>query len=103
MPREATYFGTRLNSVAMSSSWPPSAWGQNAAKMSYVRRPSSSASVPSYAASTCAPDTSSVSGACQPPKGNPSGSSSGPPGACPTRSRVANSSMWMRPMVCLLS
>src|SRR5215470_9324244 len=22
----------------------------------------------------------------------------GPPGACPTRSRVANSSMWMRPM-----
>src|SRR5215211_7312446 len=66
--------------------------------MSYVRRPSRRASVPSYAAPTCAPATSSSRGACQPPNGNPTGSSSGPPGDCPTRSRVANSSMWMRPM-----
>src|SRR5919112_1884469 len=74
--------------------------GQVGAKMSYVRRPSRRASVPSYAAMTCAPATSSTRGACQPPNGNPSGSSSGPPGACPTRSRVANISMWMRPMPC---
>src|SRR3954453_15455998 len=66
--------------------------------MSYVRRPSRRASVPSYAAAICAPATSSMRGACQPPNGNPTGSSSGPPGACPTRSRVANISMWMRPM-----
>ena len=96
-PREATCFGTRLNSVAMPSSSPPRWCGQQAAKMSYVRRPRSRASVPSQAAATCAPDTSSSSGACQPPCGKPPGSSSGPPGACPTRSRVANSSTWIRP------
>ena len=27
--------------------------------------------MPSYAAPTCAPETSSSNGACQPPKGNP--------------------------------
>src|SRR5262245_2661044 len=70
--------------------------------MSYVRRPSRRASVPSYAATTCAPETSSNRGACQPPNGNPTGSSSGPPGDCPTRSRVANISMWMRPIAVLL-
>ena len=51
--------------------------------------------MPSYAAAICSPVTSSSNGACQPPNGKPSGSSSGPPGACPTRSRVANSSMSM--------
>src|SRR5882757_6340564 len=44
--------------------------------MSYVRRPSGRASVPSYAPATCAPATSSTRGACQPPNGNPTGSSS---------------------------
>ena len=78
----------------------PSWYGQYAAKMSYVRRPSRRASVPSYAAPICAPATSSSRGACHPPNGKPTGSSSGPPGACPTRSSVANSSMWMRPMAC---
>src|SRR5215510_9620364 len=39
--------------------------------MSYVRRPSRRASVPSYAAPTYAPATSSSRGACQPPNGNP--------------------------------
>ncbi len=47
------------------------------------------------------PETSSISGACQPPNANPSGSSSGPPGACATRSRVANISISMSPMALL--
>src|SRR3954451_10471877 len=47
------------------------------------------------------PATWSINGACQPPNGNPpSGASSGPPGACPARSRAANSSMWFRPIPC---
>src|SRR5215207_5459040 len=77
--------------------------------MSYVRRPSRRASVPSYAAPTCAPVTSSIRGACQPPNGNPTGSSSyfrrkaprgqGRPGShplpsnggCPTSSTASSS------------
>src|SRR5690606_10838715 len=98
-PRDATYFGMLLNRVAMPPSTPSSWWGQCAAKISYVRRPSTRASMPSMPATTSSSMVASNSGACQPPNAKPSGSSSGSPGLCPTMSSVANRSMWMSPMV----
>jgi hypothetical protein len=51
--------------------------------MSWVRRPSRRASVPSYAAPTCASATSSSRGAWQPPNGYPTGSLVGAAGRLP--------------------
>jgi hypothetical protein len=70
-----------------------------AGEMSYVRRPSSRASVPRRRHRPVPRRRRPAAGPASRRTGNRR-SSSGPPGACPTRSRVANISMWIRPMRC---
>lgn len=76
----------------------PARSGHAAAIICQVRRPYSSASALFSAASQAPPTTSgSKNGCVQPPWANPpSVSSSGPPGACTTPSRLMNSQITMR-------
>src|SRR5215203_5600535 len=84
VPREATYLGTRLKARPTSLDWP----GQYGRKMSYVVRPSSSASDACTSASTCALDSESKNGHCQPAYLKPASCSVGPPLAWITPSSV---------------
>src|SRR5215207_2382470 len=84
VPREATYLGTRSKARPTSSVLP----GQYGRKMSYVVRPSSSASDACTSASTCALDSESKNGHCQPAYLKPASCSVGPPLAWITPSSV---------------
>src|ERR671912_1599283 len=103
--RVATYFLMRLNAVAMSSYDPPSAKGQYAAKMSYVRRPSRRSNGWPNNLPISSPNTGSTSayGATQPPNLKPPvGSSSGPPGACitPSSETIAPTTTFLMVLSC---
>src|SRR5687768_455597 len=87
---EATYFGSPFIFSANGSSGSVIC-GQSLAKLSYVRRPKSSASAaPSHVAASCT-NASSRNGTNHPPWVNPSlVSSSGDPGLCDTPSTERN-------------
>src|ERR1700761_1453363 len=93
--RDATYFGISFIRSANAS---PARSGQAAAIPCQVRRPKSSASVSAIPSPTAGPMVSgSKYGIDQPPWPNPpSVSSSGPPGACTTPSRLMKSLTTMR-------
>jgi hypothetical protein len=87
---EATYLGSVLSPLATGSSGSVT-FGQKAAKMSYVRRPSRNASALSNTSIMNRPVSSSKCGTSQPPRSNPPlRSSSGPPGPCMTPSTDRN-------------
>src|SRR5215211_8911220 len=93
--RDTTYFGMAFIWSAYGS---PARPGQAPAMTSHVRRPNSNASVRSMTSPMTAPiESGSKNGADQPPCWNsPSVSSSGPPGACTTPSRLMKSLRMIR-------
>ena len=86
--RDATNFGRPLSAVAISSAGSVD-FGQDAANISYVLRPSKKAPARFVHSVMTSPNLASKYGTSQPPcRKPPSRSSSGPPGACITPSRV---------------
>src|SRR5271168_3807025 len=87
---DTTYLGDEL--IAEAIALAGSVWsGQKPRKISNVLRPNRNALAWLLSSLMNAPTAASANGACQPPWVKASlGSSSGPPGACITPSRVRN-------------